>query len=67
MDGGTLMEHFKIQTAMTFSVIMSVLARESIQFALLDEKQISQEKGHNRITMMTDARHQCRKKKQFSY
>ena len=61
-----LTEHFRVQSAMTFSAVISVLARESVQYALLDEIQLSKEKGQSGISIMTDARHQCRKK-QFPY
>ena len=60
MKSGTLTDYFKIQAAMTFSAVISVLIRESIQFALLDEIQASKDKGQNGISIMTDARHQCR-------
>ena len=61
LESGTLTDYFRIQAAMAFSAILSVLTRESIQFALLDEIQASKDKGQNGISIMTDARHQCRK------
>ena len=61
LESGTLTDYFRIQAAMTFPAIISVLTRESIQFALLDEIQASKDKGQNGISIMTDARHQCRK------
>lgn len=58
---GTLTEHFRVQSALTFSAVIAVVARESIQFALFDEIQISKENKEDGISIMTDARHQCRK------
>ena len=46
---------------MPFSAVIDLVARESIHFALLDEIQNSKDKNEDGISIMTDARHQCRK------
>lgn len=61
LETGILTDHFRIQSSFTFSAIINVLADESVHYALLDEIQMSKEKGDNGISIMTDARHQCRK------
>ena len=58
---GTLTSHFMAKAALTFSAVISVVARESIHFALFDEIQSSKNKEEDGISIMTDARHQCRK------
>ena len=58
---GTLSLRFMSQAALTFSAVIDVVARESIQFALFDEIQSSKDKHEDGISIMTDARHQCRK------
>lgn len=60
-DFGIMSEHFRNKSAVTFSAIIEVLAKESVHFALFDECQISKEKKEDGITIMTDARHHCRK------
>ena len=61
LESGILTDYFRIQAAMTFSAVISVLTRESIHYAMLDEIQASKDKGQTGISVMTDARHQCRK------
>ena len=58
---GTLKSHFMAQAALTFSAVIGVVARESIQCALFDEIGSSKDKNEDGISFMTDARHQCRK------
>ncbi|MEW8546818.1 MAG: hypothetical protein AB2693_25165 [Candidatus Thiodiazotropha sp.] len=58
---GILTDYFRIQAVFTFSAIISVLAKESIYYALLDEIDESKDKKEDGISIMTDARHQCRK------
>lgn len=60
-DIGILSEYFRTKSSTQFSAIISVIARESVQFALFDEVQMAKDKGESGITIMRDARHHCRK------
>ena len=58
---GILTEHFRLKSALTCSAVIEVLAEQSISFALSDECHATKDRGEDGISIMTDARHQCRK------
>ncbi|KAH3711129.1 hypothetical protein DPMN_070629 [Dreissena polymorpha] len=60
-DIGVLSHRFRLRSSLTFSAVISVLCKESVQFALQDEVQLAKDKQESGISIMTDARHHCRK------
>ena len=61
LDAGVLSRHFQVTVAVTFTAIIAVLVMESMRMALFEEVQRAREQEESGISIMTDARHQCRK------
>jgi hypothetical protein len=53
--------YFRNKTITTLSEIVNILTDESMQGAVFDEKQAAKDRSSNGISIMTDARHGCRK------
>jgi hypothetical protein len=60
-DIGVPTRNFRDKAVVTFATIVEVLKNESIQNARCEEKMASEKDGTEGITIMTDARHACRK------
>ncbi|MEW8544680.1 MAG: hypothetical protein AB2693_14230 [Candidatus Thiodiazotropha sp.] len=58
LDIGVATKHFRQKTAITMSNVIGLVTRQSVQNALVEEVASSSE---NKISIMTDARHHCRK------
>ena len=58
VDIGTVTQHFRDSAAITVSNVIGLITRQSVQNALAEEISTS---GVDDISIMTDARHHCRK------
>jgi hypothetical protein len=60
-DIGQPTQYFRNKTIVTISEIVNVLTDESMQGAVFDEKEAAKTRNMDGISIMTDARHGCRK------